>query len=356
MIRRVVDGSALQVQLDLVQDARSALSGAARPAPVLGDRMAASDVAGHVHVATRRRGGRPAPGDGVGIIGPTTPGHPSDDGGHRLVDERRVDELLGQRDGLLRVDVTRGRRLHRERAIAALPVGGHGELVERRRAGERALGVDRHLQLPQVDGLGVGDRDQVDEILHPAAGAAGVGVHRRGHLLRDLIGDREQAVRVRLDRAPQLQPVRRIRGLHSPDRGRPHDDVDRHVEQLAAGAGVLRGEHQPAGLDSGLDLSESRLPGTGQLEPDAVAARCSASWAASRSAALVAARSRSFVARAFGTRASIAVPPLSSHSESAPSAKTRERNLSWFACTICSFTLRLLSPAFAARPASDLIA
>ena len=96
--------------------------------------------------------------------------------------------LRGQRLG--RRDAFRGR------GIGTGPFGGSAEVLERRDATELSLGVDRCSELVQVDGLRVGDHDQVDEVLDAAAAlAAGIlGVHRRADLIGNLVDNRVKPV------------------------------------------------------------------------------------------------------------------------------------------------------------------
>lgn len=57
------------------------------------------------------------------------------------------------------------------------------------------------------------------------------------------------------------------------------------------------------------------------------------------------------VVRERGTRASMLIPPLSSHSDFSPSAKTRERKRSKRAWRICASTVAALTPGPAALAA-----
>jgi hypothetical protein len=80
------------------------------------------------------------------------------------------------REGLGRRDTFRGRD------VGAGPVDRDVEALERLDAADDPLGGDGAAQLGQVDGLGVGEYDEVDQVLDSAAAfaarVAGVGLSR----------------------------------------------------------------------------------------------------------------------------------------------------------------------------------
>lgn len=106
-------------------------------------------------------------------------------------------------------------------SVSAVPGGRNVEVAEGRDPTHAPLGMNRDAQHVEVHALGVGEDDQIDQVLDsaPTSSVWVVGFHRGADLVGDLIDHRVEPIGMSGERSARVEPVGWFHDLHRADRG-----------------------------------------------------------------------------------------------------------------------------------------